>query len=78
MIFTDKQELLAPAGNRDSLIAAVEGGADAVYIGGASFSARASAQNFSNDEIEWAVDYCHLRRVKVYVAINTIVSDKEF
>ncbi len=74
---TDRPELLAPAGSREALIAAVEGGADAVYIGGGRFSARAFAKNFSDDDILWAVDYCHLRRVKLYIAVNTLVSDRE-
>ena len=52
---------MAPAGSKEALIAAVKGGADAVYAGGRQFSARASAANFNNEELKWAVDYCHLR-----------------
>ena len=73
-----KPELLAPAGNRDAVAAAVQAGADAVYLGGQDFSARAFADNFSNDDIEWATEYCHLRKVKVYIAVNTLVADREF
>ncbi len=73
----DKPLLLAPAGSKEALIAAVEGGADAVYIGGGSFSARAFAKNFSDEDIAWAVDYCHLRQALLYVAVNTLVTDRE-
>lgn len=73
----DKIEILAPAGSFDSLVAAVRSGADAVYVGGKAFSARASAQNFDADELKRAVDYCHIHGVKVYVTINTIVFDDE-
>lgn len=74
---TGKYELLLPAGEMDSLIAAVKAGADAVYLGGAEFSARKKAKNFSRDELTKAVSYCHLRDVKVYVAINTLLCDEE-
>ncbi len=73
-----KIELLAPAGNFDCLIAAVQSGADAVYLAGKSFGARSFADNFDNEELEKAVDYCHLRGVKVYVTVNTLVLDDEF
>lgn len=72
-----KIELLSPAGNMESLIAAVEGGADAVYLGGTMFSARAFAGNFTNEEIKEAVRYCHLYGVKVYVACNILVYEHE-
>ena len=71
-------ELLAPAGGPEALVAAVNGGADAVYLGGSAFNARASANNFNDAEIEKAVDYCHLRKVKVYVVVNILIADKEF
>lgn len=71
-------EILAPAGGFDSVTAAVRSGADAVYIGEKSFSARASARNFSDEELKNAVAYCHIHGVKVYVTINTIVFDDEF
>lgn len=74
----NKIEILAPAGGIESLIAAVRSGADAVYVGEKSFSARTSAQNFDADELKKAVAYCHIHGVKVYVTINTIIFDDEF
>ena len=68
-----KIELLAPAGGKAQFIAAVENGADAIYIGGKNFSARAGAQNFSDEEAEEAIDYGHLRNVRTYVAMNTLM-----
>ncbi len=73
-----KIELLAPAGNFECLIAAVQSGADAVYLSGKDFGARSFADNFDYDTLEKAVDYCHLRDVRVYVTVNTLVADKEF
>lgn len=70
-------ELLAPAGNMECLKAAVNAGADAVYIGGKNFGARAFAPNFSDEELESAVKYCHLYDVKVHVTINTVIYDDE-
>ena len=70
-------ELLAPAGDFEALLAAVKAGADAVYVGGRSFSARAFAKNFDLDEISLAVRYAHLHGVKLYVTVNTLVYDKE-
>ena len=72
-----KIELLSPAGNMDSLIAAVEAGCDAVYLGGTLFGARAFAGNFNDDEIIEAIKYCHLYGVKVYVTMNTLVKNNE-
>ncbi len=72
-----KIELLAPAGNFECLVAAVQSGADAVYLSGKAFGARSYADNFGESELEEAVDYCHLRGVKLYVTVNTIVSDAE-
>lgn len=72
-----KPELLAPAGNRDCLIAAVQSGADAVYLAGKSFGARSYADNFDRDGLLGAADYCHLRGVKLYVTVNTLVADSE-
>lgn len=74
----NKIEILAPAGGFDSVIAAVRSGADAVYLGEKSFSARSSAKNFDEEELTNAVAYCHIHGVKVYVTINTIVFDNEF
>lgn len=70
-------ELLAPAGGRAALIAAVQSGADAVYLGADRFSARSGADNFTLDTLgEW-IDYCHLRGVKVHLAANTLVTERE-
>lgn len=73
-----KPELLAPAGDMAALHAAVACGADAVYFGGRMFGARASASNFTGEVLEQAVEYCHLRNVKAYMTINTLVKDDEF
>ena len=70
-------ELLSPAGGREALIAAVQSGADAVYMGFGSFNARRSARNFSDEEFLAAVRYCHLRGVRVYLTLNTLVTDRE-
>lgn len=70
-------EILAPAGNMDSLIAALRTGADAVYIGGKNFSARNSADNFPDEEIPCAADKCHLYGAKLYLAVNTLIRDDE-
>ena len=61
----------------EALVAAVEAGADAVYVGGSAFGARAYAKNFNNEELLRAVRYCHLNRVKLYVTVNTLVNDLE-
>ena len=70
-------ELLAPAGGREALIAAVQNGADAVYLGAGAFNARKSADNFESDSLKWAVDYCHARGVGVHVTVNTMVRQEE-
>lgn len=70
-------ELLAPAGNMNSFIAAIESGADAVYIGAKEFSARHNAENFSEKDFANAVKYAHLRGAKVYLALNTLIFDEE-
>jgi len=72
-----KTELLAPAGSYEALVAAVQNGADAVYLGGKSFGARQYASNFDEDGLKKAVKYCHLRDVKVYVTVNTLVRNDE-
>ena len=72
-----KIELLAPAGSMESLISAVNNGADAVYLGGSKFSARAYASNFDNDKMKEAVDYCHSYDVMVYVTMNTLLKEIE-
>ena len=71
-------ELLSPAGDFASLKTAVRCGADAVYIGGKCFSARRNANNFTNEEIAAAVDFCHLHKVKVYVTVNIVIKEDEF
>ncbi|NPE27990.1 peptidase U32 [Methanococcoides sp. SA1] len=73
----EKPELLAPAGTWDSFVAAVENGADAVYLGAKALGARAFAGNFTLEEIGEAVDYAHLRGVKVFVTVNTLVKDEQ-
>ena len=72
-----KTELLAPAGNMETLKAAVQNGADAVYIGGKMYGARAFANNFTLDEIKTALKYCHLYSVKLYVTTNTVIFENE-
>ena len=70
-------ELLAPCGSYEALVAAVEGGADAVYFGGTAFNARMNAKNFDRDGIRNAVAYCHERGVKAYITLNTQIYDRE-
>ncbi|KOA20256.1 putative protease YdcP precursor [Clostridium homopropionicum DSM 5847] len=72
-----KIELLAPAGSMESLYAAVQNGADAIYIGGNKFSARAYASNFNEEEMIKAVSYCHLYNIKVYVTLNILIKEEE-
>lgn len=72
-----KFEILAPAGSRESLVAGVRCGANAVYLGGKVLNARRNAGNFNDEELEHAVQYCHARNVKVYLALNTLCSDEE-
>lgn len=77
VISMKKIELLAPAGSFEALEAAVMCGADAVYLGGTKFGARAFASNFDNDAMVKAVKYAHLYGVKIYVTVNTLVYDEE-
>ena len=70
-------ELLAPVGSFESLRAAVQNGANAVYLGGREFSARASANNFDRDELKEAVEYAHIRDVDVFVTVNTLIKQRE-
>lgn len=70
-------EILAPAGNEQSLVAAVRSGADAVYLGTGAFNARRNADNFKDNSLTDAVNYCHGRGVKVYVTLNTLIRDEE-
>lgn len=70
-------EILAPAGNRESFFAAINSGADAIYLGLKDFNARNNIENFGIDEIEDIVDYAHIFGVKVYVALNILIKDEE-
>jgi len=72
-----KIELLSPAGNMESFYAAIHAGADAVYLAGKSFGARAFAKNFSNEELIEIVNYAHMYGVKVYVTVNTVIFEDE-
>lgn len=71
-------ELLAPAGNLEILKGVIESGADAVYVGGSIFGARAYANNFTEEELLEAIDFAHLRGVKVYLTVNTLIKNSEF
>lgn len=70
-------ELLAPAGSFEALVAAVQNGANAIYLGGQKFGARAFAHNFDYNALKEAVQYCHLRDVKLYVTVNTLYNHQE-
>ena len=70
-------ELLSPAGSRAALEAAVQSGADAVYMGFGAFNARRGAKNFTDEEFADAVAYCHLRGVRVFLTLNTLLTDRE-
>ena len=70
-------ELLSPAGSPEAVIAAVQNGADAVYMGMGDFNARRGAKNFTDEEFQKAVRYCHIRGCKLYVTLNTLVNDRE-
>ncbi len=70
-------ELLSPAGDMEALAAAILGGADAIYVGGKRFGARAYAKNFDTEELKLAVRLCHVHGVRLYVTLNTLVFDKE-
>lgn len=71
-------ELLAPAGNAECFFAAINNGADAVYIGLSDFSARKNAENFTKENVRYYIAYAHVFNVKVYVAVNTLVKNAEF
>ncbi|MBQ8088430.1 MAG: DUF3656 domain-containing protein [Clostridia bacterium] len=73
-----KPELLCPAGGHEAMVAAVQNGADAVYLGLSAFNARQPAENFASDTLRDSVRYCHDRGVKVYVTLNTLVREDEF
>lgn len=71
-------ELLAPCGDFDCLVAAVQNGANAVYFGSSLFNARASAANFGSDSLEKAIDYAKIRGVKTHLTLNTLIKNDEF
>ena len=77
-MYHTRPELLVPAGDSDCLRAGVQNGADAIYFGSNLYSARASAKNFSLDEMQEAINYCKLRNVKTYLTLNTLLTDSEF
>lgn len=70
-------EVLSPAGSNDALVAAVQNGADAVYLGCGGFKPGMNAKNFTPEQLRQAVSYCHVRGVKVYLTLNTLVLDRE-
>ncbi len=72
-----QQELLSPAGSKESVYAAVNNGCDAIYIGGKNFNARKYASNFSDDELAEIIDFCHIRCVKVFITLNILYKDCE-
>ena len=72
-----RTELLAPAGSPEALMAAVQAGADAVYLGLGPFNARRNAKNFTPETLPDQVAYCHQRGAKVYLTLNTLVTDRE-
>lgn len=74
----NKVELLVPVGDFDCLKAAVQNGADAVYLGSSEFNARSSATNFDLKELERAINYAHLRNIKVHLTLNTLIKNNEF
>ena len=73
-----KVELLAPAGNAEAFYGAIHAGADAIYLGGSRFGARAYAENFSEEELVACIRYAHLFQRKVYLTVNTLVKESEF
>lgn len=70
-------ELLSPAGSREAVTAAVQNGAGAVYLGYGDYNARRNARNFTREQLEETIEYCHVRGVKVYLTLNTLLSDEE-
>ncbi len=73
-----KVELLAPAGSYETMVGAFNAGADAVYLGGAKFGARAYADNFDREQVLDAISYAHLHGKKIYMTVNTLIKEKEF
>ena len=72
-----KPEVLAPAGSFEALKEAVNSGADAVYLAGSAFGARAYADNFNEEKLCEGIDYAHLYGVKVYLTVNTLIKEDE-
>ena len=72
-----RPELLAPAGSPEALRAAVQSGCGAVYLGWGAFNARRGAKNFTDEEFAAAIRYCHVRGVRVFLTLNTLVTDRE-
>ena len=70
-------ELLSPAGSPEALRAAVQSGCGAVYLGWGAFNARRGAKNFTDEEFAAAIRYCHVRGVRVFLTLNTLVTDRE-
>lgn len=70
-------EILSPAGSSEGVVAAVQNGADAVYLGFGNYNARKNAKNFTEEDFRRAAEYCRIRGVKVYVTINTLITDRE-
>ncbi len=76
--FGERPELLSPAGNYETMLAAFAAGADAVYLGGQSFGARAYADNFGEEQVVRAIQYAHLHDKKIYLTVNTLIKEKEY
>ena len=70
-------EILAPVGSWEMLVAAVRSGANAVYLGAKEFSARRNAEHFRLADLKNAIEYCHIRGVKVYLTLNILIKEKE-
>ena len=70
-------EILAPAGNKENLISAINGGANAVYLGLSDFSARKGADNFSYEDLKFSISYAKLFNVKIYLTVNTLIKNSE-
>jgi len=73
----NKVELLSPVGDLESLYQAIHNGADAVYLSGKLYGARKFAENFDEEGLIYAIEYCHLYGVKIYITVNTIIYDNE-
>ena len=72
-----KVELLSPVGNKEMLYQAIHNGADAIYLAGTKYGARKFADNFTDEELIWAIKYAHLYGVKVYITVNTLIYEQE-